>query len=284
MSDNASGAADLLDAPDAATALADRPPGDTAITAPAEKPWFDGIGDTELKGWVGNKNFKSAEDAMVAYRNLETVLGRDKLPVPKDENDVEGYGRIYKALGRPDTPEGYGLEKLEGGDEAFARSVAGWLHEAGVGQRQAQSLGEKWNAFMTEQTKAAQTAFETQSARDLADLRGEWGVNAEANLEHFRRGARQFGVDKDSMKSIEIALGTRKAMELFAKIGQGLGEDQFIEGNTVKTFGMTVEGATARKNALMADKEWAGRYLTGGAAEKAEMEKLLTVISGGKPQ
>lgn len=283
MTDTTTGAADLLDPPSAAAAAGDAQL-PAAPAAPADKPWFDGIQDADLKGWLQNKNFPSVDVAMSSYRGLETVMGRDKVPLPKDDADTEGWERLAKAAGRPETPEGYGLDKLEGADEGFAKNVATWLHEAGVGARGAKLMAERWNAFMAEQAKAAQTEFETQSRKDVSDLRAEWGAAAEENFEHFRRGARQFGVDKEAMKSIEVALGTKKAMDLFAKIGKGLGEDSYIEGDGVKQFGMTIEGATARRNALMGDKEWVGRYVNGGAAEKAEMEKLNAVIAGGRPQ
>lgn len=253
----------------------------TADQSPAGgKPWFEGVADPDLKGWLENKNYESPEAMAAAHRGLEKLLGSEKVPLPKDDADTEGWDRVYKAIGRPDAPEGYGLEKLEGGDEDFAKQMAGLLFEAGVGQKQALRMGERWNAIMTEQTKAAEDAFKVQSKQDWIDLQTEWGSAAPAKQEHFRRGCAQFGVTSDEIKAIETMVGTKRAISLFAKIGEGLGEDEFIEGDTPKQMGMTPEAAKARKNALMADKEgWAKRYLSGGADERAELERLNKIIS-----
>src|SRR6478752_2033034 len=147
MSDTATGAAaELLAAPppaDTAPPAADPapaaqgdapPPADPAPPAAGE-PWFKAVADPELKGWLENKNYESPEAMAAAHRGLEKLLGSEKVPLPKDDADTEGWERVYKAIGRPDAPEGYGLEKLEGGDEGFAKQMAGLLFEAGVGQK-----------------------------------------------------------------------------------------------------------------------------------------------------
>jgi hypothetical protein len=299
MSDTATGAAadfssaaDLLSPTEGAAAppaAGDQSPEALAAAAAAEaaktataggKSWFEGVADPELKGWLENKNYESPEAMAAAHRGLEKLLGSEKVPLPKDEADAEGWDRVYKAIGRPDAPEGYGLEKLEGGDEGFAKQMAGLLFEAGVGQKQALRMGERWNAYMTEQAKVADDAFKVQSKQDWIDLQTEWGSATPAKQEHFRRGCAQFGVTADELRLIETQVGTKRAISLFAKIGEGLGEDEFIEGDTPKQMGMTPEAAKSRKEALMADKQgWAKRYLEGGADERAEMERLNKIIN-----
>ena len=49
-----------------------------------------------MKGWRG------PADMLTSYRALEKMLGSEKLPLPRDEQDRDGYERVYKALGRPD--------------------------------------------------------------------------------------------------------------------------------------------------------------------------------------
>jgi len=295
MSDTATGAAaELLAAPldtsaadlagaggaSAPTAEALAAAEAAAKAAPSGEPWFKGVADPELKGWLENKNYESPEAMAAAHRGLEKLLGSEKVPLPKDDADTEGWDRVYKAMGRPDAPEGYGLEKLEGGDEGFAQQMAGLLFEAGVGQKQALRMGERWNAYMTEQTQAAEQAFKVQSNQDLIDLKTEWGGAAPAKLEHYRRGCAQFGVSQEEMAAIETKLGTKRAISLFAKIGEGLGEAEYMEGDTPKQMGMTPQAAQSRKDALMADKEgWAKRYLSGGADERAELERLNKIIT-----
>jgi hypothetical protein len=46
------------------------------------------------------------EDLAKAYTNLEHLLGREKVPVPQDDNDEEGWQRWYDAV-RPESIEAY---------------------------------------------------------------------------------------------------------------------------------------------------------------------------------
>ena len=44
---------------------------------------------------------------VVDYRNLERLVGCEKISVRKGEFEMEGFQRIYDTLGCPATPEGY---------------------------------------------------------------------------------------------------------------------------------------------------------------------------------
>ena len=52
------------------------------------------------KSWDAEKKSARLEDLGRAYTHLEKLLGREKVPVPVDENDEEGWQRWYNAAGR----------------------------------------------------------------------------------------------------------------------------------------------------------------------------------------
>src|SRR5882757_6971704 len=77
--------------------------------------WFTGL-DSDTKGWLENKGWsgeRALPEVIKAHRNLESLVGRDKLPLPKDEHDTEGWNRVYEKLGRPARWEDYGIEPGE---------------------------------------------------------------------------------------------------------------------------------------------------------------------------
>ena len=60
----------------------------------------------------------------------------------------------------------------------------------------------------------------------MDDLKAEWGAKAPRNLEFAKRGVRLFsGDDIDVVNDIEEALGTRRMMEVFCKLGEAVSED-----------------------------------------------------------
>lgn len=245
-------------------------------------PFLDGLTDPDVKAYVERKGFKSPEDVAKAYANLERLASRDaqgRVLLPKDETDAEGYERVYAALGRPETPEAYGLSQLEGVDPEFSSEAAKWLHKAGVSGKGALALAQEWNAYVSARADAAEKDFQARSQAEWAGLRSELGQNFEASLEQAKRGAMTFGVTGDDMAALERTLGPAKTAKLFAKIGSALGEDKFIEGdNSNAKFGMSPEQAKARIDTLRGDPAWMARWVGGGAAEKQEYERLVGIL------
>lgn len=254
--------------------------GEAAASAAAPS-FLDGFTDAETKAYMERKGFKTLDDVGKAYTSLERRFSNDanRIVLPESDTDQEGFDRVAKALGRPDTPDGYGFAELQGVDPAFSKEAAGWLHEAGVGKGRAAALAEKWNAYVSGRETAAQAEFEAQSNADWAGLQTEFGPKFAENVEMFRRGAQTFGLGKEQMGAIERALGTQATVKLFAKIGQGLGEDKFVEGQGKQQFGMSKEQAEARIDTLRRDQQWQARWMAGGADEKAEWSRLTKIAA-----
>jgi hypothetical protein len=76
-------------------------------------PWLDGVQDTELREFIQNKGWNDPAEMAQGYRNLEKLVGGEKLPLPKGDTDSEGWERVFKAPGMPAKPEDYQLPDLE---------------------------------------------------------------------------------------------------------------------------------------------------------------------------
>ena len=250
------------------------PDGATSATAPTSTGnWWDNIEDSDLKGYVANKGWKDSTELARGYQNLEKLLGSEKLPMPKGDDDVDGWNKLYTKLGRPETPEGYGIKAAEGQDPTLANAAASKFHELGLTEKQGQALTNWW-AEQSQGLLDAQSAAQAQSAEQaIAELKNEWGNKYDENVELGRRAAREYGLDADALGKIENALGTKGLLDLMAKIGRGQGEAEFI-GQGKTSFGMSPEAARARIQALKGDAEWTQRYLKGDADARAELERL----------
>jgi hypothetical protein len=132
----------------------------------------------------------------------------------------------------PETPDGYALPVPEGDNGAFAKTASAWFHEAGIPPAQAEKLAVKWNEFAAAQQAAATQAeadaekqAEAKYKEDDSALRKEWGAKYDANIELGKRAYREFGFTTDVVDAIESKVGSAQLFKIFAKIGQGLGED-----------------------------------------------------------
>lgn len=254
---------------------------DQAADAAAVQAFADSIKDPTLKAYVIRKGFKDAEALAGSYQNLEGLASDQtkRILAPTGPDDKEGFDRVYAALGRPPTPAEYDFGQLEGIDDQFSTHAAGWLHEAGVGGPQAKALATKWNGYVAERVAAEDAAFKQQSQADWTALRTEWGGEFEPNAEAFRRAAQTFGMSAEDIGAIEQAKGTRWTVSLLSKIGKGLGEDTFIEGEGQRGFGMNAEAAQTRLAQLKTDKAWMGRYLAGESGPVEEWNRINAVIA-----
>lgn len=247
------------------------------VAAQQQSSWYSGFSDETLRGYIETKGFKDPSALAESYRNLEKLRGvpeNELVRIPK-EGDTEAWNAYYARMGRPENADGYSLPVPEGGDDAFAKQAAQWMHEAGLTPAQAQILAGKNNEFIAAQMKAHQDQQAVESDRQMSELKTEWGQAYEQNTEIARRAAQQFGLDANMLSSIEDAIGTKQLMVLFNNIGQGLGEHKAHGiGSGDNSFKLSPEAAQERIKQLGGDPDWSKKYLAGGANEKAEMERL----------
>ena len=247
------------------TAVETDPTASAANTAP-EQPvpsWVDAISDPEVLGYIQKKGWSAPADIVQGYRNLEKLVGNEKVPLPKGEHDAEGWERVFTALGRPSTPDAYQLEDAD---------TAAKFHELGLNTRQAEAisgwLGES-------RDRAAKTAAEEAAAKRLAELgavRSEWGIAYEENLRLSERAVKEYALSEHASK-IEAAMGTANWLKLTAQLGRGLGEHAFATGGAPQ-FGITKEEAVEQIGALTRDRDFIKRYLSGDLEATAKMKTL----------
>jgi hypothetical protein len=88
----------------------------------------DAIKDPEVPGYIQKKGWSAPADIVQGYRNLEKLIGNEKVPMPKDEQDAEGWERVFTARGRPSTPDAYKMPDAD---------TAAKFDEVGLNTRQA---------------------------------------------------------------------------------------------------------------------------------------------------
>lgn len=250
----------------------------TPAAAPTSGNWYDGMDDSDLRGYVQNKGWKDPVELANGYRNLEKLLGSEKVPLPKGAEDKEGWNRVYDALGRPKSADGYKLPIPEGQQPTeFAKQASSKFHELGLSNSQAEALAA-WYNEQTQSATSAQTQSQIQkSEADLAAIRQEWGGAYDENVNLAQRAAREFGLDSDKLTALESAFGTADMMKFMARIGRGLTEHTYEGGKTTQGFGMTPEAAQQRISQLREDKEWSTKYINGNADAKTEMSRLMAI-------
>lgn len=196
--------------------------------------------------------------AMESHLNLEKLLGQDKVPIPKDDKDTEGWARFSKALGIPDKAEGYGLADAEipesmKGLTFDKNKFAEVVHSFKLTPSQAKGL---WGAY-TQMNKEAYSKFmethKQQMTNVVNQLRSEWGDTYDANVEIGQTVINKFSGDKDTEDFITSVLAKDpRGVKFLAKIGNQFAENKIGEFS-MKRFSLTPEQAEGEINAILND-------------------------------
>lgn len=253
----------------------------TAPTATGGASNFLEAFDPTTREWVQKKGWDSPVAMASSYREIEKLMGGEKLPIPKDPNDKAAWDVVHRALGKPESPEGYGLDKIEGLDKTFAGEAAKAFHDLGLSPKQAQALVEFQTNGVKARMEAAENEFQQTRQLDVNGLKKDWGNQFEPKVEMGRRAATQFGLDDAALESLERAMGTRKASEFLVKVGESFAEAPMVHAQAPAPQAMTPETAKVELARLMKDPVWTKKNYDGDPAARAEMQRLIRIQAGG---
>jgi len=280
----------------AADPAADPAP-DPAPAAPAaQEAWTTGLTE-ENRGLAELRHWEGPDAAIESYRSLERLRGvpaERLVTLPEDMNDSEAMAEVDGRLGRPEKSEGYELPAvvIEGDDGSLdlTSSFREVAHKAGLRQGQAKGIAEWYASMITEGNTAAEKARNEQGDLDIATLRKEWGGEYEANVAAGQRAVQWLGWNEEQRNGIERTLGTKGFLEMFARIGRGLGEHGGPPSDTMGgsgPFGMTPAAAKAKYDELMANPEFQARITHESQAVRdaaiAERSKWRDIAFGTEP-
>ena len=265
-----------------APAAGDPPP--APAPAASSTGWTEGF-DAETQALVAAKGWKSPIDALSSYRNLEKMLGGEKIPVPKSAEDKDAWNSLYKVIGRPEAVTGYELDKIPGIDAATAGKFAEIAHANGLSVQAAQALAR----FDLERTQAARAtseeAFAASAAADVDSLRQSWGQNFDANKEAASRAFKHSGLTQQDVDLLDRTLGVARTMELFSSFGRTMLEAKPVgfggEGGSGIGGFTTREGAMAEISRMKSDPAISKALFNGDQTQTQKLAALQRIAVGG---
>lgn len=281
MTEPASAAAVVAATPEPAAAPAAAP----AAPAASAVPWLAADVAPELVGVAQNAGWQGPADAVKSYHELQKLFGADRhgrtIVVPKDDAAPEEWAKFHEKLGRPADAKAYGIAVAEGADPKFAEGFTAKAHELGLSTKQAQALAGWYGEFGGAVTAEQAAATEAALAAEHQQLAKDWGTGPEAGMrrELAKRAAMHLGLDEGAIDAMEKVAGFSKTMKALAKVGDLMRESGAEGLNELGSFGMTPEGAKAKKAQLMADPNWCKAAMNPASREWAEVQKLDSILA-----
>lgn len=257
-----------------------------ALTTPEQQSaWYGEIKDPDLDAWAKNKNFSDFETQLKSHRELEKMVGKDRLSFPDPEKLTEWDG--WDKLGAPKEADGYKdkvkIPDLPEGmaiDDAFLNAA---FAKGAAARIPAAQMQEMVNLYAEQQaqafTAAQQVAQKSIAERDA--VYEKWGPQKEANLEAAQQAAKMLGFTPQQLERVEDILATSGLLENFANIGKRMREGGLIGGGS--GF-MSKEQATAEITKMKTNPETQAILLDQShpqhAAEKERFARLSAARAG----
>lgn len=220
-----------------------------------DNAWYGEIKDAEVRDWVQKAGYKTPESALKAHMNAERLVGKGRLPLPDPEKLGEWEG--WKALGSPDTPEGYQdavkLPELPEGmslDQQFLNQA----YEAGAKAKIPPAQMQAMVNLYAEQQKQVFEAAIAQQAKDRAELEAlykEWGATKDDRMSAARTAAKEMGFSENDLNALGEVLGSAGMVKKFAEIGKRMSEGGMIEGINREGYQAELTRVNAEIAALM---------------------------------
>ena len=266
--------------------------------------WRDNL-DPSIKDHPSLANFKTPQDVAKSYVNAQSLIGKEKIPVPgKDADPLSAEGRkewdiVYDRMGRPSDPKAYELPKLEtpqGFPETPPETIDGFKqlsHDIGLLPHQVKALYQWQHEQAVGNVKNHTDATATALRASEGELRKEYGKAFDGNLSAAQGLLKKFGGAEVIQALESTGLGNNPHMVRFmVKVARQFGED----GNTLvgdtQSGVLTPAEAKVEVEKIMADKSGAywnrtdakGNKPFADSEHKAMVKKVNDLMAMAHPE
>ena len=261
----------------------------TATTAAATAPFYDGFTDAGLKEWAGKKGWSNVESLAKSAHSLEQMIGApadEVIRLPKNATPDQTRS-VLQRLGLPESPDKYEIytDPNQPVNENFAKWAKETFHKAGMPAGMAKDITKAYSEFLGGALAQQSKDYELGVAADEKALHEEWKNGYDAQMNRASTAARQLGFTPEMVDAIEAAVGFGGTMRFFAGLASKMGESTFVSGDSNRggqAFGMQVTPAEAKAewDKLSTDKGFADALMNRThPGHKAAVEKKSKLMS-----
>lgn len=256
--------------------------------------WFGSYSE-EAQSLITNRGYdkltqnEAFEDLSKGYKNLQSKMGgnHDELYKITSEMTPEDRGSIYKALGRPETVEGYTYELQEGDHPELVTHFKNVSHELGLSESQVSKMIPMLNEQIVGVAQAHQESIQAQNNQGLEALQKEWAGSWDSKLNLATRAAEHFGITNEMQEAIVASGNSAGFIKALNQMGGLMAEGAMVgmsssDGKAAMGV-MSKEEAQSQLSAKQGDPDFMARMRSSDrkVAEHAsqELEKYYKILA-----
>lgn len=222
-------------------------------------------------------NFKSVPELAKAYYEARKEISSrgESISVPNSESTPEQIDKYRKALGIPDTPEDYKLEKPEEvpddlWDKSAADKYSEIFHRLNIPPAAAKELVNAQLEIEKGRAEVAEAAKMGEIDRARQDLQAEFGNEMTKQVDLARRIAITSGQDPN-----DPAFNNATVVKALAYAGRNMGEDRLVSANDSSITGAGSSMARAKDIAQNPQNPLHEKYLAGDPDAVSMVTRLI---------
>ncbi len=239
----------------------------TGVETPANEvetqgdKWYSSLSE-EYRNHPSIQKFTDVNGMAKSYLSLESMMGQEKIPVPKGAEDTNAWALYNKAFGVPETSDKYEFN-VEGFEEVDLSAYKDIMHKHHLSNEVANDLiGQHLQAFV-EYEQAKQQEVQQQMETSAAELKKEWGLKYEQNIKLAHNFLQKMSDNEEDFNYFNEKIGNdAKFIKLLTKLGNSISEGELggFEGQS-QGFTKTPAEAKSEFDRIMNDVNdayWAG--------------------------
>jgi hypothetical protein len=235
----------------------------TLTGTPATNPttWRDTL-PQDLRDNPSLRTINDVPSLAKSYVHAQSLVGADKIVMPKDNAPTEEWDSFWNKVGRPSNPEGYGLGRPENFPEgAFDKDMHDHMlkvfHETGMTSKQAKNLYGKYMEYIGSRMQQGQVQQQQQTAATMERLKTEYGPDFNVRVAAAQKALQKFGSPELVGYLEKSGLGNNpELIKLFSNVGLGMSESSADAGGNSGFGGVTPMQAQAELSQLRMDKDF----------------------------
>ena len=196
--------------------------------------------------------FKTADDLAKSYINLESKISAKGVLLPGENATPEEREKFLNAIGRPESPDAYKLNEVEGLHESIkptpetTAAFQAEAHKMGFTNEQANQLNGWYLKQVSAMAQAQEKADLEAMQKAETALRADWGEKFEANKNMVAKMMLGAG-GEEAIQALGDKANDPTVLKALGKIAGLLNEDQI--GN-LKPVNTTAPGNESKEEAL----------------------------------
>ena len=226
---------------------------------PVVSGFLDGV-DSQFRDDPSISKFKNLNDLAREHVNLQSLLGRKGVVIPKEGDSEEIWNRYRSEMNVPSDSSQY-LNEDNSEENGLSSKLAEIAHQNNLSKDQYENIIKGYEDWQEEGISLDEKEIEIRTSENIDSLKKEWGraftaktdIGASA-LNNITNG------NSETVASIQLSDGTflgnnPEFIKVMASIGETLQEKGLMNGQPLNMSSESPESAKQKLSSMMADGE-----------------------------